>query len=387
MIKKAVTNNSVDAATPFSHISDPVSTTTRTNDSIHPATATSFGLSEVAGDAFSSLDIAERAKMRSRKKTQPAKKINPPETSEVIELTSDEDELSLKPTKRQKKQVDAKPKVPAKPRPKPILRVKRAAMVPDSSPLPSEIVDRNPQVSPAKDTSSSQLPPSTLPTIPPSTPPQDREPTPLSSPLVATRKRKRTRPQIVDDDDELDVIGSNPIGSSPSPAEPPPFFAPSSSSLPTDSGIEIIPLVESLSGRGMKKQASASKKGTQRKTQNKGRRGKKAQMSNVVAEPAQELADITQEPSTPATCHSPSVRRSPLVGSSTVMKKTSKSVTKGKAREIDFSEEEDEPAPSLKPNASCTPPARGEKGQKTKVLESPFYNMSLTHGLGKLATR
>ena len=374
MKKAATSDHNADVAnTSFSHISDPpISATRRTNDSIIPATATSFAFSDVVDDAYSSYGIAERAKMRSRKSQTAKNPIHPPpQMNEVIELTSDEDELALKPTKRQKKQGGPvpKPKVQTKPRPKPKLKVKPAAALPIDSP-PSQTVIRDLPAPPAQFPSSSQLPASTLPTIPPSTPPQARELTPLSSPPVTTtRKRKRIRPSIADDDDEMDLIGGNPTAASPSFSMPPPFFAPSSSSVPTDSGIEIPPM-ESLSGRGKKKQFSSSKKGTQKKTQNK---GKKGEMTNAVAEMAEEPARSTPEPPTPATHHSQSFAKephSPVVGNSTTTKKApgKRTVTKkGKTRAIDSCEEEDELALPSKSNTTHTPLVYEGEGQRSKV--------------------
>ncbi|KAH0833074.1 hypothetical protein J3R83DRAFT_12065 [Lanmaoa asiatica] len=348
VMKKVVTSDhNVDvASTSFSHSSDsPIPATRQTIDSIHPATATSLGLSEAVDDTFS-FDIAERAKMRSRTAKKP---IHPPyQMNEVIELTSDEDELALKPMKRQKKQGNPvpNPKVQTKPRPKPTLKVKPAAVLPGGSPS-SRTVIRDLQAPPAQRPPSSQLPASTLPTIPPSTPPQGRELTPLSSP-VYTRKRKRIRSSIADDDDEMDIIGGNPTGVSPSFTGPPPFFVPSSSSVPTDSGVELPP-VESLSGRGKKKQVSSSKKGTRTKTQNKGKKGKQVAISSAVNEAVEESARITKELSTTATHHSSSSaeeRHSQVVRKSAVTEKALEKQTvtkKGKARVIDSCEEEDEP--------------------------------------------
>ncbi|KAG6374362.1 hypothetical protein JVT61DRAFT_4396 [Boletus reticuloceps] len=148
VMKKAATSHPrVEiASSSFSHISDP-SATRRTNDSIHPATTTSFGLSDAVDDAYSSFGIAERAKMRSRR-SQTAKKPThtPVQMNDVIELTSsDEDELAIKPTKRQKKQGDPapNPKVQAKPRPKPRLKVKPVVVLP-SGPSPSQTVVHDP---------------------------------------------------------------------------------------------------------------------------------------------------------------------------------------------------------------------------------------------------
>ena len=356
-------------------VSDPpISATRQASDSIHPVTATSFDFFEVAGDVYS-LDIAERAKMRSRKKTQTAKNSAhlPDQMNEVIELTTDDDdELSMKPTKRQKKQGNPKPKAPAKPRPKPRLKVKPVAVIPNDSPSNGTAI-RLPDALSLQHASSSQLPASTLPTVPPSTPPQAREPSPLSSPLVTTRKRKRIRPSIAEDDDELDILGSNPIGGSPSLTEPPPFFAASTSSLPTDSGIEIPP-VESPSGRSKKKQSS-NKKGTQAKTQNKGKRGKKGEVPSAAAEIVEESAGITQEPSTPAGIHSPNERHSSAVKDSTTTKKGSgkqSMVKKGKARVIHSCDEDDEPVPSLKSSTACMPSANEGEGQRSKVHKLSF---------------
>lgn len=396
VMKKATTSdhNADVTSTSFSHISDPPISTRQTNGSIYPATITSISPSEGVDDAYSSFGIAERAKMRSRKSQTAKKSVHPPyQTNDVIELTSDEDELALKPTKRQKKQGNSVPKrnVQTKPRPKPRLKVKPAAVLPSGSPS-SQTMIRDPQASPAQRTSSSQLLALTLPTIPPSTPPQARELTPLSSPPVTTRKRKRIRPSIVEDDDEMDIIGGNPTGVSPSFTPPPPFFAPSSS-VPTDSGIDIPP-VESLSGLGRKKQVSSSKKGTQTKRQNKGKKSKKVEITSIADEVVEESARITQEPPTPATLHTSSFAQechSPVVGNSTTTKKTSRkqSVTKkGKARAIDSCEEEDEPVPPSKSNAARTPPASERESQRNKVHELPFLRyFTHTYNSEELATR
>ncbi|KAF8440368.1 hypothetical protein L210DRAFT_3539487 [Boletus edulis BED1] len=349
VMKKAATSHPriETANSSFSHISDPpISATRRTNDSIHPATTPSFGFSDAVDDAYSSFGIAERAKMRSRR-SQTAKKptYTPVQMNDVIELTSsDEDELVLKPTKRQKKQEDPapNPKVQAKPRPKPRLKVKPVVVLP-SGPSPSHTVVHDPPA-PSVQCTSSQPPMSTLPTVPPSTPPQARELTPPSSPPVVTRKRKRIRPSIVEDDDEMDVIGRNFAECSPSSTMPPPFFAPASSSVPTDSGIEIPP-VESSTVRGKKKQVASGKNGTQRKGPNKGKMGKKRDMISTVDETVENSSMLAEMPSTPATPHDPSFteeRHSPVTtsGKHTVTKK-------GKARAIDSCEEEDEPQGKL----------------------------------------
>ncbi|KAG9315026.1 hypothetical protein JVU11DRAFT_4138 [Chiua virens] len=371
VIKKLATSNrdTVPSA-PSSHISDTsVSATKRTNDSIQPATATSLAASEVVDDIYSSFDIAERAKMRSRK-SQKAKESIPPsnQTNEVIELTSDEeDELILKPSKRQKKQGNpvSPPSVPTKPRPKPRLKIKRTAVFPGNSPS-SEVVRQSPRVPLAQDTSSSQFPPSTLPTVPPSTPPQARELTPLSSSPMIVRKRKRTRPSVAVDDDEMNIVGGDPAGASPPFAEPPPFFAPSSSSVPTDSGIEIPP-VESLSTRGKKKQA-LSKKGTQAKTRNNGRKGKKAEVTSSIVEMAEEPTSINQEAIAQAMYQSSNFTRdspSPVAKQSTTSRKVSekKSMTeKGKSRMVDSNEDELTLPSNL--NTLGMPP--GSEGQTSK---------------------
>ncbi|KAG8213271.1 hypothetical protein J3R82DRAFT_11744 [Butyriboletus roseoflavus] len=356
MKKAAPPHHNADAAsTSFSHISDPpISTAGKTNDSIHPATATSVGLSEVAADAYSSFGIAERAKMRSRKSQTAKKPIQPPyQMNEIIELTSDEDELALKPTKRQKKQGNSvpKPNVQTKPRPKPTLKVKPATALPSGS--PSNRTMMGPQAPPAQRASPSQPPASTLPTIPPSTPPQARELTPLSSPPVFTQKRKRIRPSFPDDDDEMGIIGGSHNGVSPLFVQPPLFFAPSSSSVPTDSGIDIPP-VEPLSVRG--------KKG----------KGKKVEISNAIDEVVEASARIAQEPPTPATEHTSTFTNechSPVVGNSTVTKEAAGKQTatkKGQARVIHSSDDENESVLPSKSNTACTPLASEGDGQRNK---------------------
>ena len=76
----------------------------------------------------------------------------------------------------------------------------------------------------------------------------------------------------------------------------------------------------------------------------------------------EQSAGLTQEPSTPATHHSPSLAKeyhSPVVRKSTTTKKGmgKKTVTKkGKTRAMDSYEEEDEPVFPSKSNITHTPP-------------------------------
>ncbi|KAF9243443.1 hypothetical protein BU15DRAFT_59826 [Melanogaster broomeanus] len=319
------------AGTSFSHISDPSIPTMASDESIQPATATSFGCPEAA--AYSSLGIADRAKMRSRT-SQTAKK-------SVYRRAED-----VEPTKRQKQQDKPPPKPKA--RPKPTLKVKAvAALPPDSQSSGIVIPDLK---APSAKSASSQPPASTMPTIPPCTPLQPHEPTPPSSPIITTRKRKRVRSFIPDDeDDDMDVGGEIPR--SLSPPIPEPFFAPSSSSIPIpDSGVQI-PLTR---GGGRKKQVSSStKKAGQSKTQRKGKKGKgkKLDDDDFSDEVAEESARITHEPSIPATFDESEFaeeRASGVAVTSKAMKKAPAKPSakkKGKAKATASDDEADEAIP------------------------------------------
>ncbi|KAF8843720.1 hypothetical protein BDN67DRAFT_963894 [Paxillus ammoniavirescens] len=360
------------ASTSFSHISDSSIPATRaTEESIWPATTSSFGFPETTGDTHSSLGIADRAKMRSRK-PQTAKKplYRPADDVEVIELTSDEDdEIALKPQKRQKKKdkPPLKPNVQPKPRPKPTLKVKAvaaAALPPDSQPNETAVLD--PPAPPAKSAFSSQPPASTIPSIPPSTPAQAPERTPPSSPILITRKRKRIRTFIPDDDVDMDVGGDLSREAPPPMPEPPSFFAPSSSSMPmSSSGVEIPPPIGRSKNGGKKKQVPPSKqKRVQSKTQSKGKKGKGKQLDDDEA--AEEPGQIAQESFVPATLDGSEFAEEQVSGvSSKPTKKASGKLTakkKGKAKAIISDEEEDEAVMLPRPgstNAMDTPTDEG----------------------------
>ncbi|KAF9223727.1 hypothetical protein BS17DRAFT_880332 [Gyrodon lividus] len=367
------------ASTSFSHISDPSIPTTRaTDESVQSATAASFDFPETTGDAYSSLNIADRAKMRSRK-SQTAKKLvyRPVDSVEVIELTSDDDEISLKPTKHQKQdKPPPKPKAQPKARPKPTLKVKAAAALSHDSQL-SGIVILDPPVPSPKPASSSQLPASTMPTIPPSTPLQAHKPTPPSSPVIITRKRKRFRSFIPDYDDGMDVGGDIPQGASPPIPEPLPFFAPSTSSvLISESGVEIPHLTEGSINRGRMEQVPSSKKTrAQTKTQSKGKKGKGKKLDDDdFAEGAAEGARrIAQEPSAQATLDGPELaeeQASSIAITSKAIKKVSANPSgnkKGKAKVIASDEEEEERVQPQRSGAS--PPKRKHLG--TGAVDTP----------------
>ena len=170
------------------HISQPstVRGTAATRDSIQTATTTFPDFSPIDADVYS-LDIAERAKMRSRK----SKATRKPPADNIIELTSDEDELVLKPAKRPKKQ----------PKPKPRPRPKAKPKVIELSSPDSQYNGVTSAGAPIDNTgSSSQAPVSTAPTNPPTTPlrPQDTPP----SPLLGVNVRKRKVPVPSSEDEE-----------------------------------------------------------------------------------------------------------------------------------------------------------------------------------------
>ncbi|KIJ13412.1 hypothetical protein PAXINDRAFT_176973 [Paxillus involutus ATCC 200175] len=361
------------ASTSFSHISDfSIPATRATGESIWPATTTSFGFPETTGDTHSSLGIADRAKMRSRK-PQTAKKplYRPADDVEVIELTSDDDdEIALKPQKRQKKKDKPLPK--PKVRPKPTLKVKAmaaAALLPDSQPNETAVLD--PPASPAKSPSPSQPPTSTIPSIPPSTPAQAPEHSPASSPIITTRKRKRIRTFIPDDDVDMDIGGDLSRGAPPPIPEPPSFFAPSSSSIPmSGSGVEIPPPIGRGRNGGKKKQVPPSKqKRVQTKTQSKGKKGKGKQLDDDEA--AEEPGQVAQEPFVPTTLDGSEFAEEQV--SSVSFKVTKKALgkltakKKGKAKAIISDEEEDEAVTLPRPGTSSPQP--GPPG--TGAMDTP----------------
>ncbi|KIJ66927.1 hypothetical protein HYDPIDRAFT_128392 [Hydnomerulius pinastri MD-312] len=371
------------ASTSFSHISDPstIPATKSTDDSILPPTATSSGFSELLGDAYSSLDIAERAKMRLRK-SQTAKKpvYRQVDDVDVIELTSDdEDEIYLKPTKRQKKQDKPPPKAKAqpKPRPKPKPKVKAVVEVP---PLPPDSPSSGiiPDLPPALDKPafSSQPPASTMPTVPPSTPPQAHEPSPPSSPAINIRKRKRVRSTLPDDGDEgMDVDADILRGPSPSIPEPLPFFAPSSSSVPiSDSGIDILIPTEGSSKGGKKKPAAASKKATQARRQTKAKKGKaKKQDEDDFADEAGE--EPSKEPPIPApTFDESEFGEEQAFGAAQATKGKkklpAKSVVnrKGKAKAMVSDEEEEDLVPPPRSAGSPPAPSHSKRGATSTLV-------------------
>ena len=182
-----------------------------------------------------SLDIAERAKMRSRRKSSKSTVATPDD--DIIELTSDsEDELSLLPPSRSKSKPSAKQKG----------KEKTASTSARISPKGKQIVHEiDPPGStlatlpvPTSDPApSSQLPPSDPPfpsslNAPPSTPPQDLNRPSSPIPAPPTRKRKRTALILPDDEgapenDHGTVVTPSSASLMPPPA-PPAFFASSS---------------------------------------------------------------------------------------------------------------------------------------------------------------
>lgn len=183
------------------------------------------------------LDIAERAKLRSRSSKSKSKEpaIAP---ADIIELSSDsEDELSLIPPKRKGKTKAAAKRSPAKKS-----KVTHEMEIPDSTLISLPVA-----------TSESDLPPDAQ--LPPSGPPHpsissglraSKSPTraapsapvpdvsPLSSPLPPPpRRRKRPASPARPPDSEPEQ--------EPVPPPPPPFFASSSSAPVPSSASELLP--------------------------------------------------------------------------------------------------------------------------------------------------
>ncbi|KAH7884408.1 hypothetical protein F5I97DRAFT_1929279 [Phlebopus sp. FC_14] len=266
--EESAQSSGVGVASASPHISDPSTLSKSTEDSIQPGTATSSSFSEIV-DPYSSLGIAERAKMRSRKPQTGRRPTYRPADDDIIELTSD-DELALKPTKRQKKpnksSLDARPQ----PKPRPKSRQKKTIQSNSAPGIPEAPVG----------SASSILPASTTATIPPSTPLIPPEASPLSSPAIIVRKRKRTRPCISDDDkDDMDVDGNVPREPSPSISGPTPFFASSSSVPVSDSGVEMPPVGRKSSSDQIKLH-NTTQRGGQVKAQDKRRKGRREQQIN-----------------------------------------------------------------------------------------------------------
>ncbi|KAG6333022.1 hypothetical protein ID866_6066 [Astraeus odoratus] len=260
-------NDSIQAGTLTSHISDASASWANrsTGDSIQPVTATFPDVSSMIEDVYSSFDIAERAKMRSRKSRSSKKPIYTV-PDDVIELTSDEDELNLKSTKRQKKQ--GKAAAPTKPKPKPRVKAKAVKRL---SPDSEGAATANIQTAQEICDSSSQAPASTMPTNPPTTPPQPHESPP---PVTSARKRKR-KPLSILTDEEMETDQGPPEAPSLTTREPPPFFASPSPSIPIpNSGTDIPqPREEVIEGQ----RTGTGKKATQRKNKNKGKARKRSE--------------------------------------------------------------------------------------------------------------
>ncbi|KAH7911073.1 hypothetical protein BJ138DRAFT_1126322 [Hygrophoropsis aurantiaca] len=279
----------------FSSVNPAMSTDPITNTTIN-----SSNIPESLADGYSP-DIAERAKMRSRKARDksatnqsrtdmppPKKAVYRPSTQEeVIELTDNDtsdDELYLRPPpKRQKSQKAVKsnmsPKSSSADRP-PAVDLHFDAL--DSS-LPIPQNDHAPP---------SQPPASTMPTVPPSTPPQIHPSSPLSSPAI-TRKRKRIQRAPEWDADSLNM--DDKVNKQPSPPipEPPPFFASSSSApAPTADVPEIMP--PPTTTRKGKKPRAPPKNKKEPKAAAKGKGKKKAQKQ--VDEPADETPRTQSSP-------------------------------------------------------------------------------------------
>ncbi|KAL4064364.1 hypothetical protein V8B97DRAFT_343476 [Scleroderma yunnanense] len=351
-----------------SHISEltTVWATTATRDSIQSASIMFPDISPIDADAYSSLDIADRAKMRSRKSQtgkQPVYSI----PDDIIELTSD-DELVLKPTKRQKQQAKStKPK--SRPRPK----VKSKAMelsLPDSQ--CDDVASTEAPMAQMTTGGSSQAAASTMPTNPPTTPPQPQDTPPSPSPAANIRKRKRNHlAAISDEEEEIEIDKGLSKELSLPINEPPPFFAsPTPPNLIPDSGIEMpesSKVVEERSGGAGKKQL------TKRKTQAKVKKGKGKK--GVVDEPAIEPTAISQNHSTGTLLGQIEVGGVPATSSRALSSKEPAKPSakrKGKAKAIVPSDEEDE---GTRPNAA-DPQNRGS--ETTSANAPPDVEQSVT---------
>ncbi|KZT73616.1 hypothetical protein DAEQUDRAFT_754440 [Daedalea quercina L-15889] len=207
-----------------------------------PATSTYPPPTEDA-DMFS-LDIAERAKLRSRARSSKATAAQPalPTDADIIDITSSsDDDFNIRPPPR-----GSKSKTVAKDLPSPKKRAKKT-----HTPFDPTLDDTSSAVLPiATSDLSSQLPPSDPP--PPSTPlkstPANARPqatissSPLSSPLPKPprppKRKRKTIPAQLDGSDDDGGIGHRGMlrkedSGLAMPPPPPPFFAdPSSSSAP-----------------------------------------------------------------------------------------------------------------------------------------------------------
>ncbi|CCM04247.1 uncharacterized protein FIBRA_06414 [Fibroporia radiculosa] len=227
-----------------------------------------------------SLDIAERAKLRSRARTSTAaskQRAYSEFVADVIDLSSD-DEFNLRPPVRvPKSRSNVKVKTTAAKRRVDASRIHDLEPELPSGTLPiatSDIsfnVDMSSQLPPSDPPppSTSTLPPSTPPTLSHAPqPPRDRLSSPLSSPPpVPVRKRKRSMQAAVRNDEgtNLSPRMQEQISSSTAmpPPPPPPFFAGSSSSeaaIPeTLVDVAPSPVAPSLAVSGVTKKGASSK--------------------------------------------------------------------------------------------------------------------------------
>ena len=177
-----------------------------------------------------SLDIAERAKLRSRARSQKSNKKPPPSLidNDVIEISSDGDDLNIRPPPKATK---AKKDVPS-----PRKRAKKTHTALDHT-----ADDVNSAVLPiATSNPSSQLPPSDPPpSTPPLSTPVNALPaaragsSPLSSPLLPPprppKRKRKALPELPNDSDDDGSVGHRGALRKDSsglamPPPPPPFF-------------------------------------------------------------------------------------------------------------------------------------------------------------------
>ncbi|EIW84240.1 hypothetical protein CONPUDRAFT_163417 [Coniophora puteana RWD-64-598 SS2] len=265
-----------------------------TIDATNPYESTSASNPSFFADDFNLSGIAERAKMRSRKSREKASSKPPLQSTDIIELSSDDDdELNIRPSKRQKS-----PEPKAKPKPKPKPRQKKVVVEPLPSspthlPPPPDHVNISSSVTGDLPPSSLHIPPSTIPSGPPSTPPLPRanstSPSPSPQPLP-TRKRKRPQPSAFASADEMNItvehdaskdMESHQVNYSNLVPEL------SVSGTINDSGVDLSagPSVKNPLAKKTGQTKNSAKSTTQTKKGKKEKKGKKMQVEVVIESP------------------------------------------------------------------------------------------------------
>ncbi|OAX42192.1 hypothetical protein K503DRAFT_711169 [Rhizopogon vinicolor AM-OR11-026] len=248
---------------------------TSVRDSIHPPTTCIVNASsEFIEDINPTLNIADRAKTRSRR-TQARKPTYVPVDVDVIELTSDSDadELSLKPSRKRHKSQDEPVKPKPKPRPKPKPKSKKLPSLKLAEPVGADT--HSPETAAPPVPQEHPFPsPTTVSHLPSSLAPLPDLSSPPSSPFVINRKRKRALPLEPDVHAE-DMNVDDPSGSLPSITEPPLFFAPSPSVvLPMDDSNTLEEDTRSINAIATASKGT-KKKNTKPSAKTKGKKGRK----------------------------------------------------------------------------------------------------------------